>query len=308
MGYRSAVPRASRTPPGLRSEPSRLRPRLHWELLVCGSFGHEMVGLDATELREQDALYARVLDGVRWHRCLRCDSWLAVPPPAVPARRHPPERAEIDLPLRGRPLRDKIILRLIAVNRAVHFLVLGGLGAALAFFVEYRPELQDGFTRVLADLQGGAAAADPDGGGGILGLVDEGLSLPSSELDLYAAALLVYAVVEGVEAVGLWLGKRWAEYLTLLVTASLLPVEVYELTEGVTPFKVTAFVINVAVVVYLLFAKRLFGLRGGPEAEERLRAADVGWGALELAGPESQVSPARRVAPAERSPSATLPR
>ncbi len=293
MGYRSAVPRASRTPPGVRSEPSRLLPRLHWELLVCGSFGHEMVGLDATELREQDALYARVIDGVRWHRCLRCDSWLPLAPPAVPAREHPPERAEISLPLRGRPLRDKIILRLIAVNRAVHFLVLGGLGAALAFFVEYREELQDGFTRVLADLQGGAAAADPDGSGGILGLIDEGLSLPSSELDLYAAVLLVYAMVEGVEAVGLWLGKRWAEYLTLLVTASLLPVEVYELTEGVTPFKVTAFVINVAVVVYLLFAKRLFGLRGGQEAEERLRAADVGWGAL------------RNVAEGERSAGAT---
>ena len=146
---------------------------------------------------------------------------------------------------------------------------------------------------MLADLQGGAAAADPDGSGGILGLIDEGLSLPSSELDLYAAVLLVYAMVEGVEAVGLWLGKRWAEYLTLLVTASLLPVEVYELTEGVTPFKVTAFVINVAVVVYLLFAKRLFGLRGGQEAEERLRAADVGWDAL------------RNVAEGERSAGAT---
>ena len=67
---------------------------------------------------------------------------------------------------------------------------------------------------MLGDLQGGAAAADPDRSGGILGLIDKGLSLPSSELDLYAAVLLVYAMVEGVEAVGLWLGKRWAEYLT----------------------------------------------------------------------------------------------
>ena len=85
--------------------------------------------------------------------------------------------------------------------------------------------------------------------------------------------------------------QRWAEYLTLLVTASLLPVEVYELTERVPPFKVIAFVINVAVVVYLLLAKRLFGLRGGPAADERARAADVGWGALERSSPKAAAAP-----------------
>ena len=54
----------------------------------------------------------------------------------------------------------------------------------------------------------------------------------------------------------------------MLVTASLLPVEVYELVHRVTPFKVVAFIVNVAVVVYLLYAKRLFGVRGGAAAEE----------------------------------------
>ena len=45
--------------------------------------------------------------------------------------------------------------------------------------------------------------------------------------------------------------------------------------------------INVAVVAYLLLAKRLFGLRGGVAAEERERAADVGWEALERTAPEA---------------------
>jgi hypothetical protein len=40
-------------------------------------------------------------------------------------------------------------------------------------------------------------------------------------------------------------------------------------------------------VVYLLVAKRLFGLRGGMRAEERVKAADVGWGALERSAPEA---------------------
>ena len=47
-----------------------------------------------------------------------------------------------------------------------------------------------------------------------------------------------------------------------------------------------AFVINVAVVAYLLHAKRLFGVRGGAAADEAERERDVGWGALERATPD----------------------
>ena len=97
--------------------------------------------------------------------------------------------------------------------------------------------------------------------------------------------ILAYAAVEGIEAFGLWYQRRWAEYLTFLVTASLLPLEIYELTNTLSPFKIVAFVINVAVVVYLLLAKRLFGVRGGAAADEAMRAADVGWPALERTAP-----------------------
>ena len=71
------------------------------------------------------------------------------------------------------------------------------------------------------------------------------------------------------EGVGLWLAKRWAEYLTVIATAAFLPYEVSELLKSVTVTKVGAFVINVLAVVYLLLAKRLFGLRGGRKAYER---------------------------------------
>ena len=57
-----------------------------------------------------------------------------MPAPAHPSREFPPERDEIELPLRGRPLRDKIVLRLIAINRAVHFVVLGALGTIIFVF------------------------------------------------------------------------------------------------------------------------------------------------------------------------------
>jgi len=270
--------------PGVRTEPTRFVPRLHWELLVCGLAGHELIGLDAKELRPADELFAREMGGVRWHRCLRCDSWLPLPRPAAPSNEHPPERDAIELPLRGRPLRDKIVLRLIAINRAVHFVVLGLLGLAILLFASHRESFRDRFYRVVTDLQGGVA-----GSGrvhhGLLGEIDKAFTLQSSRLHLFAAIILVYAAVEGIEAVGLWYQRRWAEYLTFLVTASLLPLEVYEIVTRLSPLKILAFIVNVAVVAYLLYAKRLFGLRGGARADEEIRAADVGWGALERSAP-----------------------
>ena len=49
-------------------------------------------------------------------------------------RRHPPEREEIELPLRGKPLRDKLVLRLIALDRGFHFVVLCALGVLVLLF------------------------------------------------------------------------------------------------------------------------------------------------------------------------------
>ena len=279
---------APATAPGVRrAPPARFVPRLHWELLACGIAGHELIGLDAARVRPEDALLVREIDGVRWHRCLRCDSWLPLAPPKEPPRANPPGRDEIELPLRGRPLRDKIILRLIAVNRAVHFFVLGLLGVAILLFASHRATFRDRFYRVLTDLQGGAVAGGGHGHTGLLGEIDKLFTLQSSRLHLFGIVLLVYAAVEGIEAVGLWYQRRWAEYLTFLVTASLLPVEVYEIVNRLSPLKILAFVVNVAVVAYLLYAKRLFGIRGGARADEAIREQDVGWEALERTAPEA---------------------
>src|SRR5436190_16087197 len=211
-------------------KPARFRPKFHWELLVCGSRGHELVGLDAERLRPEDALVAFEDDGVRWHRCLRCDSWLPFPPPSPPARPHPPDRDEIELPLRGKPLRDKVVLRLIAINRAFHFLLLGLLGTAILLFAANEAQLKETFYRIVADLQNGV------GGGpvqtsktGIVGELDKLFTLKSSTLTGVGLAVLGYSAVEGIEAVGLWYQRRWAEYLTFIVTASFIPLEVYEL-------------------------------------------------------------------------------
>jgi uncharacterized membrane protein (DUF2068 family) len=271
--------------PGVEHErAARFVPRFHWELLVCGLSGHRLVGTDARSLRHEDALVAFERDGVRWHRCLRCDSWLPLERPPSPTREHPPGRDEIQLPLRGRPLRDIIVLRAIAVNRALHFVVLALISLAILLFSANRHDLHDTVYRLIADVQGGVSSRG-EAKTGLLHEVDRLFSLQSSTLHLFAAVALVYAIVEALEAVGLWFAKRWAEYLTLIVTASLLPLEIYEIVHHFTPLKVIALIVNIAVVAYLLFAKRLFGVRGGAAAEHALREADVGWGALEATWP-----------------------
>jgi uncharacterized membrane protein (DUF2068 family) len=272
------------SPPGT-SEPRRFVPVFHWELLVCGLRGHRLLGTDARELRPQDAVFARSANGLRWYRCLRCDSWVPLPPPTRRSRQFPPERDEVEVPLRGRALRDRIVLRIIAVDRAVHFVLLAALAAAILVFSANRAQLREPVFKVLADIQNGLGGGVR--GGGLIGDLRKLFSVQSGTLTKIAVVIAVYAVVEGVEAVGLWWQKRWAEYLTFVATTALLPLEVYELTRRLSPLKIVTIVINLAVVVYLLLAKRLFGLRGGAAAEERERERNAGWPALERTAPEA---------------------
>ena len=62
---------------------------------------------------------------------------------------------EVTLPLRGKPLRDRYVLRLIAIDRVLHFLVLSSLAAAVFLFASHKAALNADFTRILHDLQGG---------------------------------------------------------------------------------------------------------------------------------------------------------
>ena len=263
-------------------------PRFHWELLVCGLRGHRLIGTDSARLRPEDALYADERDGLRWYRCLRCDSWLPLPPPEKPARETPPDRDEIELPLRGKALRDRIVLRVIAVDRAIHFVVLAGLSVAVALFASHEMRLRAFFYRIVNAVQGSAAHPNGTVHGSFLHRIAHVFDLSSTTLYWVAAAAGAYAILEAFEAVGLWYQQRWAEYLTFVATCVFLPYELYELSRTVTVFKVGALVVNLAVAAYLLWAKRLFGLRGGGAADERARAADVGWDALERTAPTSR--------------------
>ena len=264
--------------------PRRYLPKLRYELVGCGLHGHELLGTDAAALRAEDSLFARDSGGLRWYRCLRCDSWVALCPPERPRMPHPPSRDQISLPLRGRPLRDRYVLRLIAIDRVIHFLVLSALATAIFLFASNKAALNADFTKILNDLQGGLSGS-VNSNHGIVHDLHNLFAISIANLYVAGTAVAAYSVLEGTEAVGLWLGRRWAEYLTFVATVIFVPYEIYELTKSVSALKVIALVINLAIVAYLLIAKRLFGLRGGGKAERAEHDKDTGWAPIERATP-----------------------
>jgi uncharacterized membrane protein (DUF2068 family) len=257
---------------------SRFRRRRHrWnhELLVCGFRGHVTPAHGVATLREEDAgLGVQIDDGRRFVRCLRCDDWVETVPPASPTealRETLPPREEIEFPRRGQELREAIILRLIAVDRGVHAVIFGLVAFAVIYLETHLAAARSAAARLLRGLTG---AASNTGQGNSQSFIARELArvqgLHQHTLVILAFTAVAYAVVEGTEAVGLWLERRWAEYLTALATAGFLPFEIKELADRVTVLRIVALVLNVAILIYLVWAKRLFGAGGGPKTREEI--------------------------------------
>ena len=82
--------------------------------------------------------------------------------------------------------------------------------------------------------------------------VDKINRLSPVRLHLLSFASVVYAVLFLVEGYGLWRGRRWAEYLTVVVTSLLIPVEIYEVLTRGRLAAVAVLILNVLIVVYLV--------------------------------------------------------
>jgi uncharacterized membrane protein (DUF2068 family) len=85
---------------------------------------------------------------------------------------------------------------------------------------------------------------------------------------------LSYGVMLLVEGIGLWWERSWAAYLTVASTSLLLPVELYELVERITLFRLTLLLVNVLIVWYLIMQLRRHTLGN--------RASDAGPSAAPL--------------------------
>ena len=232
----------------------------------CGWHGH------ATWAPSEPALAERVrvdtVDGEAW-RCLRCGSFV----PGEPRGRGPAEDAPIVL--RGRALRDAFILRLLALERGIRGVLLVALAYGVYRFEGAQDSLQRVFDDYLPRLRPIAEHAGVDlQSTGPVRLIEKALSADPHTLTLVSLGVLAYGALELLEAVGLWLMKRWGEYVAVVGTAVFIPLEVYELLERVTWLRVVALALNVFAVVYILWTKRLFGFRGGREAFEAERHSE----------------------------------
>ena len=86
--------------------------------------------------------------------------------------------------------------------------------------------------------------------------MDKVTKVDETRLRELSVGTFFYAALFFTEGTGLALRKRWAEYLTIISTSSLLPLEVYELFHRPTTSKLVLLLVNLAVVAYLIFELR----------------------------------------------------
>ena len=266
---------------------------MEWSLLDCGRRGHVTYAPAETDLRAQ--LSALTPEGQAW-RCLRCGTF--VPGPADGSG--PADKAPA--PLRGKEIRSAIVLRIFAVERFLRAIVFGVLAWAVWEFGVSRVSLERAFDKDYPAVRElfRQLGYDVDHSK-VIGLIHKALTLNQNTIKLIAAGVLVYALLEVVEGIGLWLEQRWGEYFAMIVTSLGLPYEIYDLTEKVTATRVIFFLINLTLVIYLVVTRRLFGVRGGKAAyEARLRSESVIQEARNAiaAAHQPQAAPAAPAAPA----------
>jgi uncharacterized membrane protein (DUF2068 family) len=239
-------------------------PRWHPETFVCSRRGHVVPAAEVAVLRPEDAgLGLDLADGRRLVRCLRCDSWREVARPDRPARPTLPPLAAIRLPRRGEALREAIVLRVIAIDRMVHVVLFGLLFAVALSFELHLGPLRDQARKILDALQTTAANSPAASQGFIARELTKLVNVHSGTLVILIVTSLVYCLLELIEAIGLWHERRWAEYLTAIATAGFLPFEIIELSRRVTVIRIAALVVNLLILGWLLYRKRLFGIAGG---------------------------------------------
>jgi uncharacterized membrane protein (DUF2068 family) len=87
-------------------------------------------------------------------------------------------------------------------------------------------------------------------------LLTRALSVTPAQLKAASAGTFIYSGLLLTEGIGLLLRKRWAEYFTIITTAGLIPLEIYEIVHHLTAAKIVVLAVNVAIVVYLILRVR----------------------------------------------------
>jgi uncharacterized membrane protein (DUF2068 family) len=246
-----------------------------WNLRTCARRGHATYTPtgDGIENQLRERLRTDTAQGEAW-RCLRCGVFVP-----GPAKSSGPADAAPEV-LRGKALRDHFILRVLAVERIVRGVVIALIAWGVWEFGTHLNSLQDVLNRNMSFLDpvarhyGSDLETMP-----IVLRIRKFFDYNPHSIHIVAILLGAYALLETVEGVGLWMAKRWGEYLTAVGTSIFLPLEIWDGYTKIHEHKswilaACTFTINVAAVLYLLLTKRLFGIRGGGAAFEAKKHAD----------------------------------
>lgn len=144
--------------------------------------------------------------------------------------------------------------RLIAVERFARGLLLLVVGGVLATHTH---------TNWAGRLRGWAndLGLDPSRHVVVARLINRAAALTPHQLLVIGCGAVAYGALEIVEGAGLWCGYRWAEYLTVISTALVAPLTVWELAQHPSLLKAGGLVVDVVIVAYLIVMIRRRGRR-----------------------------------------------
>ena len=233
---------------------------MDWSTWECARVGHVTFRPEEPELAEP--LHTETPVGTAW-KCLRC----GVFHPGAPYAHGPADTAP--RVWHGAQVRDRLIIRLLAVERGIRGLLILALGFVVVQVRGSQDSIEDRITQSLPLLsqlstQAGWNVKDSK----VLHLIESIIHASPQRLGLIALALLAYGTLQLVEGTGLWLVHRWAEYLTVVATSAFIPVEVYEIYHKVTVPKIGALIVNILAVMWLVWRKHLFSANGGKKRME----------------------------------------
>jgi uncharacterized membrane protein (DUF2068 family) len=143
------------------------------------------------------------------------------------------------------------LLPWIAAERSVRAVLLVAVGLVLITHphTDWGRTITD-FTRHLG--------FDPSNNG-IQRVIAKVRAITPDKYTFFGIVAIGYGILEGVEGYGLFRRRTWAEYLTIVATSLLFIPEIVELTKSLTPLKIGALLVNIAVVIYLAFRLRRYG-------------------------------------------------
>ncbi len=191
---------------------------MDWSLLGCGWSGHVTYAPSEPELRAR--LSAPTATGQAW-RCLRCGTFV----PGEPAGTGP--AAAAPQPRRDKDSRSALILRVFAVERFLRALVFAVLAYGVWQYRQSRLTIEQAFDRKLPIVRTLFRELGLNiNHSKLVGLVQRAFTLSPRVLGYFVLGLAAYAVIELIEGVGLWLGKRWGEYFAMVATSVFLPYEI----------------------------------------------------------------------------------